>query len=152
MDYIKTKIFSMLTIIAVFAAVIFFVLLEDRHERYVFFFKNSLNSKIETEVRYLLKQDIKPKEQAFMEDLILGPVNHDCYPFLVPDMKLRSCFSRNGVLYIDFPGTVMERIGQGFDSEDIAILLRKNIFTNFKDINKVSVFIEGKEIYELLKK
>jgi hypothetical protein len=67
-------------------------------------------------------------------------------------MKLRSCFSRNGVLYIDFPGTVMERIGQGFDSEDIAILLRKNIFTNFKDINKVSVFIEGKEIYELLKK
>lgn len=152
MNYIKTKIFSFLLIAAVFAVVVYTSVLGNNRRRYVLFFKNSLNSKIETEIRYLPVQNIKSEEQAFMEDLMLGPVNHDHYRFAEPGTELRSCFLRNGVLYIDFPGKVMDAFTPDFGADDLALLLRKNIFTNFKNIDKVSVYINGKEIYELSKK
>ncbi len=152
MDYIKTKIISALIIAAVFFTVLFTVILNKKHERYILFFKNSFNSEIEAEIRYLPKQNIKPEEAAFMEELALGPVNHDLYSFINPKFKLISCFSKEGILHVNFPENMLENIKEGFDSDDIAMLLQKNIFTNLKHINEAVIYIEGKEIYKLSKK
>lgn len=150
MDYIKTKIIAggLLFVIVLIAL---FSVLNNKYERYVMFFKNSVNSKIETEIRYIPPQDIEPMEVYFFKELMLGPVNHDRYSFFNRESKLLSCFVRNGTLYVDFPASFMEVICEDFDSEEIKNLLAKNIFLNCKNLKSVYIAVEGVQIYDLLK-
>lgn len=123
----------------------------EKYNRYVLFFKNSITGKIDTEIRYIPAQDIQTQESSFFEELMLGPVNHLCYSFIPSGAKL-SCFVRDGVLYANLPLVFLESIRADFDSDEIKELLRKNIFTNCKSLQAAYVFVEGVEIYELLKK
>ncbi|UTC78077.1 GerMN domain-containing protein [Treponema sp. OMZ 799] len=152
MNYIKTKIISASLLIVIIIIVLFTSVFNKKHDRYVLFFKNSITGKIDTEIRYVPVQNITEPEAAFFEELMLGPVNHHCYSFIEAGSKLLSCFVKDGILYADLPLIFIEDIKQEFDSDEIKALLQKNIFTNCKDLKAAHIFIEGIEIYELLKK
>ncbi len=152
MNYIKTKIIAAFLLIVIIIVVLFTSVLNKKYDRYVMFFKNSITGKIDTEIRYVPIQNIMEPEAAFFEELMLGPVNHYCYSFIRAGSKLLSCFVKEGVLYADLPVVFIEDIKQELDSDEIRYLLQKNIFTNCKDLKAAHIFVEGIEIYELLKK
>ena len=152
MNYIKTKIFASSLLLAIIITVLFTSVFNKKYDRYVLFFKNSITGKIDTEIRYVPVQNVIEPEAAFFEELMLGPVNHYCYSFIRAGSKLLSCFVKEGVLYADLPVVFIEDIKQELDSDEIRYLLQKNIFTNCKDLKAAHIFVEGIEIYELLKK
>ena len=152
MNYIKTKIFASSLLLAIIITVLFTSVFNKKYDRYVLFFKNSITGKIDTEIRYVPVQNVIEPEAAFFEELMLGPVNHYCYSFIPADSKMISCFVKDGILYADLPLVFVAEIKQQFDSDEIRQLLQKNIFTNCKNLKAAHIFIEGVEIYELLKK
>ena len=152
MNYIKTKIFASSLLLAIIITVLFTSVFNKKYDRYVLFFKNSITGKIDTEIRYVPVQNVIEPEAAFFEELMLGPVNHYCYSFIPADSKMISCFVKDGILYADLPLVFVAEIKQEFDSDEIRQLLQKNIFTNCKDLKAAHIFVEGIEIYELLKK
>lgn len=152
MNYIKTKIISAFLLVVIVIIVFFTSFLNEKYNRYVLFFKNSITGKIDTEIRYVQTQNIQAQESSFFEELMLGPVNHHCYSFIPSGTKLLSCFVKDGTLYADLPLVFVENIRPEFDSDAIKELLEKNIFTNCKTLQAACIFVEGVEIYELLKK
>ena len=152
MNYIKTKIFAASLLASIIIVILFTSVFNKKYDRYVLFFKNSITGKIDTEIRYVPVQNVMEPEAAFFEELMLGPVNHYCYSFIRAGSKLLSCFAKEGVLYADLPVVFIEDIKQELDSDEIRYLLQKNIFTNCKDLKAAHIFVEGIEIYELLKK
>ncbi len=151
MNYIKTKIITGCLLIAIILTVLLTSVFNRSYDRYVFFFKNSVTSKIETEIRYVPVQDRDPWEVYFFKELMLGPVNHVHYPFINSERGIISCFVRNGVLHANLPPVFLENIDMNLDSDDIAFLLSKNIFTNCKELKSACIYIDGVQIYELLK-
>ncbi|UTC65634.1 GerMN domain-containing protein [Treponema sp. OMZ 788] len=152
MNRIKTKIITASLLLVIVIVLSFTSVFNKKYDRYVLFFKNSITGKIDTEIRYVPVQNITEPEAAFFEELMLGPVNHHCYSFIRAGSKLISCFVKDGILYADLPVVFTEDIKQEFDSDQIKALLQKNIFTNCKDLKAAYIFVEGMEIYELLKK
>ncbi len=150
MNYIKTKIIAGILLIIIASAVIFSIT-DKKYERYVMFFKNSVTSKVEAEIRYVPVQNIEDASVYFFKELMLGPVNHDYYPFLKSGKPVLSCFVKNNTLYADLPASFMESIDDGIDSEDIKFLFFKNIFVNCKNLEAAYIYVEGVQIYELLK-
>ncbi len=151
MNFLKTKIISGILLLAIITSV-FFLNSNKKYDRLVLFFKNSITKEIECEIRYIPKQSIKAFEEAFCEELILGPVNHQNYVFLHKKNFLNSCFVKNSVLYMDFPETFLTVIKDDFTNDEIAYLLEKNIFTNCKNIKSAFISINGRKIYEFFKK
>ncbi|UTC61371.1 GerMN domain-containing protein [Treponema sp. OMZ 787] len=152
MNRIKTKIITASLLLVIVIVLSFTSVFNKKYDRYVLFFKNSITGKIDTEIRYVPVQNITEPEAAFFEELMLGPVNHHCYSFIRAGSKLISCFVKDGILYADLPVVFTEDIKQEFDSDQIKALLQKNIFINCKDLKAAYIFVEGMEIYELLKK
>lgn len=152
MNRIKTKIITASLLFVIVIVLSFTSVFNKKYDRYVLFFKNSITGKIDTEIRYVPVQNITEPEAAFFEELMLGPVNHHCYSFIKTGSKLLSCFVKDGILYADLPLIFIEEIKKEFDSDEIKALLQKNIFTNCKGLKASHIFVEGVEIYELLKK
>ncbi len=151
MDFIKTKIISGILLLGIVVS-LFVIKNNYNYDRLVLFYKNSISKKIETEIRYLPKQNLKDSEVAFCEELFLGPVNHQNYLFLEKGEFLNACFVKNEVLYIDFPESFLNVISADFSSDDISFLLEKNIFTNCKSIKSAFISVNGRKIYEFFKK
>ncbi len=151
MEFLKTKIIVGILLLGTILG-IFFINNNKKYDRLVLFFKNSISKEIETEIRYVPKQNIKTIDEVFCEELILGPVNHENYVFLKRGGKFNSCFVRAGVLYMDFPEGFLNVISEDFTTEEIASLLEKNIFTNCKHIKSAFISVNGRKIYEFLKK
>ncbi len=151
MNFLKTKIITGILLLAVVLS-LFFISNNKKYDRLVLFFKNSISKEVETEIRYIPKQSIKSFEEEFCEELMLGPVNHQNYSFLNKGAFLNSCFTKNGVLYMDFPESFLTVINENFTNDEISVLLEKNIFTNCKDIKSAFISVNGRKIYEFFKK
>lgn len=147
MKYFKIKIF-LLSLILILSSILFYqIVFNNNYTRYILFFKNSLTLKIEHEVRTVPKQNIKSFEEAFFDELMLGPVNHNFYSYVNPQLHSYSCIVNEDNFYIHFDKTFLSTINENFEFHEISFLLQKNIFTNCKKINNIFVFIDGIQIW-----
>lgn len=148
MNYLKTKLF-LVSLILILSFILFYqIVLNNNYNRYILFFKNSLTSKIEHEIRNVPKQNIKSFEESFFEELMLGPVNHNFYSYINPESHSYSCIVNKENFYIHFDTTFLNTINKNFESDEISFLIQKNIFTNCKKINNVFIFIDGVQIWD----
>lgn len=146
MELLKTKIS--------FLGIVFFILAlmsglyfkSTKYERYLIYFKNKITKKINTETRYLIKQE-NMEEERFVCELLLGAENHDYYS-VSQGLQPKSVFVRKNVLYVDLPETLLGQMPEGFEFEEFYGLFLKNVFTNFSHIEKVNMFLDGKLVYE----
>lgn len=129
--------------------VIYFVLISFRtnHNRFTLYLLNARTGKLGSEARYVLKTDSKSLEQQFVEELILGPMNHNFYDFFDKHTKYTACFVDGQTLYVSFPKAVLLEIQERMPFEKFYNLFEKNIFANFSHINEVCMFLDGVEVY-----
>lgn len=116
--------------------------------RKVFIFQSTDSSSLSIERRYLPPLSGDKKFENYVSELLLGPISEHCMPVFALGTRVLSCFEREGVLYINLSQDMLVSKGPLSDFRKCISLFEKNIYTNFSNIKKVEVFIEGHKPYE----
>lgn len=142
----RIVLFSLIVFVMLFSTVYFFCM-PDKVRRTFAFPLN--NGGLVTEIRYLA--DGKNKEsdiKVYVQELLLGPQNHRGMNLLTPGTKINNIFVREDVLYVDFAESALL---PGMNTVDNLLglpLIEKNVFTNFKNIDTIILYINGNIVYE----
>lgn len=102
---------------------------------------------------YLVKETRKiPAGDDFykrvIEELIKGPQSSKLYPTLPSNVKVNSVKLSDGTAIVDFSKEIItnfEEIPHSSTTETLAIFSIVNTLTEFEEIDKVKITIEGKE-------
>ena len=145
-NFSKTIIFSL--IILVFIVSSFTFLIKRKGTRYTFVFPSANNGKYIIEARRLTKQKNKDNVNIYADEILLGSTLERTKLLFTSGTKLISCFQRGKVLYLNLSAKSLQ-MGEGvIELKEGVELLKKNIKRNFKDIDVVEVFINGKLAFE----
>ncbi|MDD3819288.1 MAG: GerMN domain-containing protein, partial [Actinomycetota bacterium] len=83
-----------------------------------------------------------------LEELIKGPESSELYPTLPSNVKVNSVKLSDGTAIVDFSKEIItnfEEIPHSSTTEMLAIFSIVNTLTEFEEIDKVKITIEGKE-------
>lgn len=119
-----------------------------KHNRYTLYFVNMRTGQVGTEIRFLPKKTFKAREVELVEELMLGPMNHDYYDFMKKNTSYHSCFVDNHTLYVSFPKSLLPDVQERMPFEQFYTLFEKNIFANCPNIKEVCLFLDGVQVYE----
>ncbi len=145
-NFLKTIIFSL--IILVFIISSFTFLIKIKGTLYTFVFPSANNGKYIIEARRLTKQKNKDNVNIYADEILLGSTLERTKLLFTSGTKLISCFQRGKVLYLNLSAESLQ-MGEGvIELKEGVELLKKNIKRNFKDIDVVEVFINGKLAFE----
>ena len=93
-----------------------------------------------------------PKDRNFyksvIEELIKGPANKELYPTIPSDTKVNYITITDSLATVDFSKEIIasvEQIPHSSTTEILAIYSIVNTLTNFEEIKKVKITVEGKD-------
>jgi germination protein M len=93
-----------------------------------------------------------PKDANFyksvIEELIKGPSSKELYPTIPSNTKVNSVTIKEGLATVDFSKEIItnvEQIPHSSVTENLAIYSIVNTLTNFEEIKKVKITVEGKD-------
>jgi len=116
--------------------------------RSVFYFNETATGTTRMEVRYLPKvRGTDARLSLYVNELVLGPVNPLYTPLFAPRVRVLRCFVRDHAAYIDLSAEALEAGGGTLFSAKEAELFKKNVFTNFGNVDKMYLYIDGIEVY-----
>ncbi len=125
-----------------------FMLFRPAARRSVFYFTETATGKTRMEVRYLpAVRDTDARLTLYSGELALGPVNTRYTPLFGRNVRVLRCFIRDHVAYIDLSTEALQAGNGKFFSAKEAALLKKNVFTNFGNVDKMYLYIDGLEVY-----
>jgi len=102
------------------------------------------------EVRKITVTEEFPKN--IVEELVKGPKSSDFYPTLPSDVKVNSVVISGETAIVDFSKEIItnfEEIPHSSTTETLAIYSIVNTLTEFEEIRKVKITVEGKESGEI---
>lgn len=144
----KKNIFIVVGIVLAFAISFCFAMLNQKGERRIFFFESENSSELLYETRYLSKNAPQGEIQLFVDEVLLGPITPVAKALFPTGTKVESCFLRDGVLYLDLSEEAIKiEVGNSSDTLVASEILKKNLFTNFRNIDTIKLYIVGKEVY-----
>ena len=115
-------------------------------QRCVMFFQSSdLNNRLCLEERYL-PESRQNSVELFVDELLLGPMTAHCRYIFSPGTRAESCFVRGKVLYVNLSDDVLQQSGNASAIKDGTEIFRKNILDNFRNINRIEMFVDGKYV------
>jgi hypothetical protein len=116
--------------------------------RSVFFFENAKNGKIRTEVRYIPRvHGYDAKLSLFVSELLLGSMQPEYAPLFNTGVRLERCFSRKGSAYSELSSEALLPEFGVTDSSKAFEIFKKNVCTNFRNVDKIYMYIDGIEVY-----
>lgn len=147
----KLRKFSKSTYIIFFAIITVFILsfiifLSDFSGTRKTFIFSSISSEEEfVESRYLTGYKKENLINAYIEELLLGPINELSKPLFPKGTRLDSCFLRNSVLYVELSSDILNYSNFSVDYKKSFQLLEKNIKNNFYSVKSCEFYINGSE-------
>ncbi len=81
--------------------------------------------------------------KSLLEELIKGPVNENIYMPVPRETEVYSLVVKNGVAYIDFSSDI-QKANIGGKGEFLLIKAISNTLTEYREINGVKIYIEGR--------
>ncbi|HPS44127.1 MAG TPA: GerMN domain-containing protein [Treponemataceae bacterium] len=116
--------------------------------RSVFFFQNAKNGGVSTEVRYIPRVHGRDARlSCYVSELLLGSMQPDFIPLFNPGVRLVRCFARGHDAYIDLSSEALLPAAGVTESKKAIALFKKNVCTNFRNVDKIYVYIDGIEVY-----
>jgi hypothetical protein len=115
--------------------------------RKIFYFPDS-DGRVHAETRLLFSgggDGISP--ERYVSDLLLGPENPRFRSLFNPRTRVVSCFAGDGTLYVDLSAHALYPDGTTCSIREGAELLAGNVARNFRQISRVSLFIDGKKAF-----
>lgn len=144
---LSTKIlFLSLLIMCIFSIVMFFV--QGYSHRRVYLFESLDKPGLYAENRYYPNIPYLDDIELFVSELLLGPIGERYKHVFAPGTKLKSCFLQDNVLYIDFSSEALFPNEKVSEVREGAEIFNKNIFRNFRKIDKINIYIEGRKIFD----
>ncbi len=137
-------ILSVLAAAFLFSLIMFFVTVRGR--RYTFVFPSVESGKYVVESRRLRKNEMTEIEY-YVSELLLGPCTERTEGLAASGTKVLSCIRKGHVLYLDLSRDFIKTESRNLTMQNSLELLKKNIKNNFPSINKMEVFIEGKQAF-----
>jgi germination protein M len=95
--------------------------------------------------KYIVPKNSHPAQTA-MELLIAGPKNAALEPIVPAGTKLRNISIKDHIAYVDFNDKLVKNNNGGSTSEILLVAAIVNTLTEFHDIQKVQILVEGKKI------
>lgn len=117
--------------------------------RRIFIFPSVEKGRYVVEYRYLPEEPGKDDVQYFIDELLLGSGVERTKLIFTRGTSVKSCFVRKNVLFLDLSSELLEMGNSVIDIKAGVELLKKNIMHNFKKIDRIELFIDGKYAYEL---
>ena len=129
-------------------ALLFFVLVfSPQKQRHLFLFPNSLG-KVRTESRYLARaQNQSQRLQLFVGELLLGPLTPGYSPLFPEMVSTVHCFVRGKDAYITLTIDPIAFLGKNPPPDRAFEIFKKNVFTNFRNLDTIYMYIDGIEVY-----
>ncbi|WP_330165581.1 GerMN domain-containing protein [Teretinema zuelzerae] len=109
---------------------------------------SAVSSKTKTEVRYLA--DMKTLDEQFtlyVEELVLGPMEPGLKPLFNRGTRILRSFVRGKDAYIDLSSEALLPEAGIPDFPTARDIFKKNVCTNFRNIAKIYLYIEGVEVF-----
>ncbi|MGL4986757.1 MAG: GerMN domain-containing protein [Treponemataceae bacterium] len=137
-----TVISTIIITLAIFS--IFFTFGRDYTKR-SFYYETIHENKIRKEYKYLKNNTKIDPLQQYIEELLLGPFSNNLEALFPKKTRLNSFFLHANVLYIELSEDALQVISKKM--KKTIEVLKKNIYTNFKNIDFIHVYIAGNELY-----
>ena len=139
-------VFFSLVIIFFISLTLFF--LQGYGHRKVFLFESLDEEGLFAENRYYPRNKYIDDVELYVSELLLGPIG-ERYKLLFPrGTKVKTCFVQNKVLYVDLSTEALfpnERVSSNREGAEI---FKKNIFRNFRNIDTINIYIDGRKIFD----
>ena len=136
------------------AAVAAFLLLgcsEDGRDRFVFFFpaSPSLSSSSARSIKEVRLLDTEGRDPlaVFLSDILLGSLGRERVQPFASKCELNRCFVRGNAAYIDIAAYDFEKVASDPLFYDKFELFKKNVCTNFENIDTIYLYFDGVEVY-----
>lgn len=130
-------------------ALIFFgTVFSPDSQRFLFLFPHGPRNTTGTEVRYLVVgKDADSRLGRFVDELVLGPQTPGYRPVFADTVRTRVCFIRGKDAYIDLSAGDTAFLAETTTPEQTFEIFKKNVFTNFRNLAKIYLYIDGIEVY-----
>jgi len=116
--------------------------------RTLFYFTEAATGKTRLEVRYLPKvRGTDARLALFTGELVLGPVNPGYTPLFGKNVRVLRSFVRSHAAYVDLSAEALEPGPGKVWTADAQELFKKNVFTNFGNVDKIYLYMDGIEVY-----
>jgi hypothetical protein len=144
----STGITVVFFVILSFVVSFFLYEINNKGTRRVIVFESKTNPKeLSYEVRFLKKPLNKDAVNQYVDELLLGPISPQGRLLFPLGTKVRSCFVEGNVLYLDLSEDALQIFPtEASDSVTAIKILKKNLFTNFKNVDIINVFIMGNRV------
>jgi hypothetical protein len=144
---LATKVlFFGLLLIFIFSLLMFF--LQGYAQRRVFLFESLDKPGLFAENRYYPRNKYIDNVELYISELLLGPIG-ERYKLVYPrGTKLNTCFVQDKVLYVDLSAEALFTNEKVSTSRDGAEIFKKNIFRNFRNIDTINIYIDGRKIFD----
>ena len=146
MNRIKKTLIYLVLLAALLASLSFYAC-TPKVDVSIYFAKYSDNQVyLDPEIRKISKDTNFYK--SVIEELIKGPVNKELYPTIPSDTKVNYVTVTDNLAIVDFSKEIItsaEQIPHSSTTEILAIYSIVNTLTNFEEIKKVKITVEGKD-------
>ncbi len=124
------------------------VLFGPSHKRSVFYYPAHASKAVRTEIRYLpVKKTQADRLSFFIDELLLGPISPDLAPVYPSGTRVSRLFMRGDDVYVDLTASALEYWVNSVDPDRSFTIFKKNVCTNFRNVDKIYLYIDGNEAY-----
>jgi hypothetical protein len=129
--------------------IIFLTIIVTPHmRRSIFCFPSASGKTVTTEIRYLpVARDRSGKAERYISDLLLGPETPSLIPLFDRKTRILDCFVRKNILYVNLSSAALLPGPNSASTEEGCALFKKNVCTNFRNIAKIYLYVDGIEVY-----
>jgi hypothetical protein len=117
-------------------------------DRSLFYFPESGKNGVSAEVRYIPHaRGADARLSLYVAELLLGPGAPGLLPLYSRNTAVRAAFVRKGSAYVDISAEALSAGDSPVSQEKAYSLFKKNVCTNFRNIDKIYLYIDGIEVY-----
>ncbi len=142
------QIAAFLVCVGLMAVLLLSVVFHSWTDRAVFYYPVVGKKNVHTEIRYI--PHVKGQDarlSLFVSELLLGPGEPGMLPLYEKNTSLIQAFVRKGSAYVNISAEALSPIAPIVDQERAFSLFKKNVCTNFRNIDKLYLYIDGIEVY-----
>jgi len=117
-------------------------------KRSVFYFPDARTGRTCSEIRYLPHtHGLDARLSLYVDELLLGPIHPGYLRLYNKNVHRVTCFVRNHAAYIDISPASPLSDPEVASAPKAFSFFKKNVFTNFKNLDKIYLYLDGIEVY-----
>jgi hypothetical protein len=134
--------------LATIACIFFIVVFDTPSRRHLFYFPAYQGTALHSEARYLAKTDDDNRHlEQVIDEILLGPLAPGSAPLFPAPVRTLNAFIRNREAYIHLTAAEAAFTGENQPPDRAFEIFKKNVFTNFRNLAKIYLYIDGIEVY-----